>query len=121
MLTITVSIFDFCMSFGKVKSGKSQEIYIQNCLGTLSLDMLFFDNFYFLTPFGTLFLIRVEKKWVFSKKPNPPGFFFFLNKQFFLFFLEETTFCSFFKENGKTLFLIVFIASCKIIIFRITQ
>jgi len=51
-----------------------------------------------------------EKPVFFSKKTNPPGFF-----------SEETRFCYFFKENGKTLFLIVFIVSCNIIIFRITQ
>jgi len=37
------------------------------------------------------------------------------------FFKKKQDFILFFKENGKTLFFIVFISSCNIIIFRITE
>jgi len=32
---ISVPVVDRSMSFGKVKSGKSLEIFLQNCVGTL--------------------------------------------------------------------------------------
>jgi len=37
MLTIIVPVFDLGMSFGKLESGKSLQIYVQNCVGTLRL------------------------------------------------------------------------------------
>jgi len=43
------------------------------------------------------------------------------NPSFFRFFEIKQDFVLFLKENGETLFLIVFIASCKISSFRITQ
>jgi len=36
-VTITALVFDLDMSFGKVQSGKSLEIYVQNCVGTLNM------------------------------------------------------------------------------------
>jgi len=37
VLTIVVPEFDQGMLFGKVKYGKSREIYIQYCVGTLQM------------------------------------------------------------------------------------
>jgi len=65
----------------------------------------------------------LRKTRVLKKKPTHLLFFcFFLTTRvFFIFFKKKQDFVLIFKENRKTLFLIVFIASCNIIIFRITQ
>jgi len=46
VLTIIMPVFNLHMSFGKVKTGKSLEIYIETCVGTLQNAFIVFASCY---------------------------------------------------------------------------
>jgi len=63
VLTIIVPLFDLGMSFGKVKSGKSLEVYVQNCVGNLEVVLATCRAFFARGNLSYLFVLCVVRNF----------------------------------------------------------